>query len=300
MGPQLEGCHREAWRMEGLSRNADWELGRPPTDLELPGAGGAGAAPQGLGGLQVQTPELGRVAATWAAGQATEPSQWALELWKATEEKRAALVTLKQSEETLHQVWGQMWPHWMGPPIGVPPAAPRDAGTPGRPTKGALGVQRRSRCEQAGAGVATGLLVGGARRDSQPPDETPAEGETSRLGRQGWSPREQGAPAESSRRSGEGKRRGGPASPIEPVREVQPAVGAPWLPSPLKQEQHGATSYTGPTDLEQLGGEEPCRPGYVKREEPGDLLQPQAEGPRGLRPIKREEVETGQAEDQEN
>ena len=41
------------------------------------------------------TPELGRIATTWAAGQAAEWNQWALELWKATEEKRAALVALR-------------------------------------------------------------------------------------------------------------------------------------------------------------------------------------------------------------
>ena len=52
----------------------------------------------------------GRIAATWAAGQAAERNQWALELWRATEEKRAALVALRQSEETLHQVWRQLHP----------------------------------------------------------------------------------------------------------------------------------------------------------------------------------------------
>ena len=41
----------------------------------------------------------------WAARQATEQSQWAAELWKAAEEKRAALVALRQSEETLQKVW---------------------------------------------------------------------------------------------------------------------------------------------------------------------------------------------------
>ena len=128
MGPQLEGCHREAWRMEGLSRNADWEPGRPPMDLEPQGEREAGPAPQGLGGLPVLTPELGRVATTWAARQAAERSMWVLKLWKATEEKRAALVTLKQSEETLHQVWRQLQPSWLGPLIAVPPAAPGKKG----------------------------------------------------------------------------------------------------------------------------------------------------------------------------
>ena len=112
---------------------------------------------------------------------------------------------------------------------------------------------------------------------SEPPDEPPAEGETSRPGGQGWSPGEQGAPAESSRRSGEGQEQGRPAGPSEPAREEQPQFGAPWLPTTLKQEQPGVKSYTGPTDPEQLQGEGPCRPGYVKQEEPEDLAQPRAE-----------------------
>ena len=88
--------------------------------------------------------------------------------------------------------------------------------------------------------------------------------------------------------------------PIEPAREEQLPVGAPWLPNTLKQEQHRATSYTGPADPEQLRGEGPCWPGYVKQEEPGDLVQPQGEEPRQPRTNKREEGETGQAEYQEN
>ena len=110
MDPQLEAHHWEACRMEGRARDANWEPGCPPTDLELTGEGEAGPAPQGLGGLPVLTLELGRVATAWAAGQAAEWSQWALELWKATDEKRAALVALKQSEETLQQVWREMHP----------------------------------------------------------------------------------------------------------------------------------------------------------------------------------------------
>ena len=55
--------------------------------------------------MPAPTPKLGRIAATWATGQATERNQWALELWRATEKKRATLVALRQSEETLHQVW---------------------------------------------------------------------------------------------------------------------------------------------------------------------------------------------------
>ena len=201
MGPQLEGHHREAWQMEGRSRNADWEPGCPPTDLEPPGEREARVAPQGLGGLPVLIPELGRIAATWAARQAAKQSQWVLELWKATEEKRVALVALKRSEETLHQVWRQMRPPWPDPPITVPTAAPRQEGTPGSPAKGGGEVKCRSHREQAGARVAASLLTGGATGASETPDEPPAKGETSPPGGQGWSPSKQDAPAESGCRS---------------------------------------------------------------------------------------------------
>ena len=66
--------------------------------------------PPEWGSLPAPTPKLGRIAATLAAGLAAERNQWALELWRATEEKRAALVALQQSEETLHQVWRQLRP----------------------------------------------------------------------------------------------------------------------------------------------------------------------------------------------
>ena len=105
-------------------RDANWEPGCPPIGLEPPGEGEGGHTPQGPGELPGLTPELERVAATWAAGQATERSQWALELWKVTEEKRAALVALKRSEETLRQVWRQVRPPWLGPPSPVPSPAP--------------------------------------------------------------------------------------------------------------------------------------------------------------------------------
>ena len=102
--PQLDVRHREACQMGGRVRDANWEPGCPSMDLEPLGEGEAGHTPQGPGRRPGLTLELGRVAATWAAGQAAERSQWVLKLWKATEEKRAALVALKQSEETLHQV----------------------------------------------------------------------------------------------------------------------------------------------------------------------------------------------------
>ena len=105
LDPQLNVRRWEACRMGNRFRVADWEQEGPPADLEPQGEGEAGHTPQGPGKLPGLTPELGRVAAIWAAGQAAKQSQWVLELWKATEEKRAALVVLKQSEETLHQVW---------------------------------------------------------------------------------------------------------------------------------------------------------------------------------------------------
>ena len=112
----------------GLEPQCRLGAGTPSHGPGAAGGKGSGARPQGLGGFPVLTPELGRVAATWAARQAAERSMWVLELWKATEEKRAALVTLKQSEETLHQVWRQLQPPWLGPLIAVPPAAPGKKG----------------------------------------------------------------------------------------------------------------------------------------------------------------------------
>ena len=137
--------------MEDWSRDAEWEPRRPPRDLEPRGGREAGLAQQERGGLPAPTPELGRIATTWAARQAAMQNHWALELWKATEEKRAALVALQRSEETLHQVWRQPCPPWPGPPIAVPPADPRQGGTPGSPATGGREVKHRSRCEQAGA-----------------------------------------------------------------------------------------------------------------------------------------------------
>ena len=119
--------------MEDRAGDAHWEPGCPPTHWELPGAVEGGPTPRGLGGLPELTPELGRVAAAWAAGQAAEQSQWAAELWKATDEKRAALVALRQSEKTLKQVWLQMRPPWPGPQIAAPPTAPLREGMLGSP-----------------------------------------------------------------------------------------------------------------------------------------------------------------------
>ena len=119
--------------MEDRAGDTHWEPRCPPTHWEPPGAGEGGPAPRRLGELPELTPELGRVAAAWAAGQAAERSQWAAELWKAADEKRAALVALRQSEETLQQVWLQMRPPWPGPQIAAPPAAPLREGMLGSP-----------------------------------------------------------------------------------------------------------------------------------------------------------------------
>ena len=59
-------------------------------------------------------------------------------------------------------------------------------------------------------------------------------------------------------------------------------------------------SYTGPTGLERPRVEGPCRPGFVKREEPEGLERPQAEAPCQPRSVKREEGGTSWAEYQEN
>ena len=115
-----------------------------------------------------RTPELGRVAATWAAGQATEQNQWALELWRATEEKRAALVALRQSEETLRQVWQQLRPPWAAPPTAVPPACPPSGRAPASTAMGSGAVKRHGHREQAGEQVMTNLWEGRAPGASRP------------------------------------------------------------------------------------------------------------------------------------
>ena len=87
--------------------------------------------------MPAPTPELGRIAATWAAWQAIEWNQWALELWRATEEKRADLVALRQSEETLHQVWRRLRPLGRVHRPQPHPLAPRAGGHPGAQQRGA-------------------------------------------------------------------------------------------------------------------------------------------------------------------
>ena len=100
--------------------------------------------------MPASTPELGRIAATWAAGQAAERNQWALELWRATVEKRAALVALRQSEETLHQVWRQLRPPRPAPPTAVPPDNPQSGRTSGSTAMGSGAAKRHGHREQVG------------------------------------------------------------------------------------------------------------------------------------------------------
>ena len=163
---------------------------------------GSGGRPTATGRTAGTDPRTGEDSCHLGHRAAPERSQWALELWKATEEKRAALVALKQSEETLHQVWRQMQPHWPGPPIAVLPTTPGVKGRQVAHQRGAGKLKCGSCCEQAGGRVATSLLAGGATGASKPPDEPPAKGETSRPGGQGWSPNKRGALAESGHRMG--------------------------------------------------------------------------------------------------
>ena len=169
-GPQLEGRHWETCQREDQAGDAHWEPGWPPTHWEPPGAVEGGPAQPGLGGLPELTPELGRVA---AAGQAAERSQWAAELWKATDEKRAALAALRQSEETLQQVWRQMRPPGLGPQIAAPPAASLREGTPGSPAGEDQEVEHQGRLEGEQTRAATSLLTGGATGASRPGQARP-------------------------------------------------------------------------------------------------------------------------------
>ena len=142
--------------------------------------------------------------------------------------------------------------------------------------------------------------MGGATRASGLPDAPLGEGETLRPGVLGQSPNGQGAPAGSGRRIGGGREWGEQARPIEQGGKEQPRVGPPWLPNAFKPESLGAASCTGATGIEPPQREGPWGPGSIKQVEPGDLVQPQAEAPRGTRQIKREEWATSRAEYQEN
>ena len=200
--------------MGGWGRDAAWEPRHPPRDPEPPGRGEAWPILREWGRLPALPPELGRIAATWAAGQAAERNQWALELWRATEEKRATLVALRQSEETLHQVWRQLRPPWPGPPTAVPPASPQSGRTPGSPATGSWEAMPQGRREQAGVQVTTSLREGRAPGAGRPQAEPPAEEEARRRGGQRWGYSEQEAQAGSGRQERpperRGRERGGP------------------------------------------------------------------------------------------
>ena len=201
LDPQLAVHHWETCWTGNRVRDANWEQGGPPADLELQGEGAAGSTPHELGELPGLTPELERVAATWAAGQAAERSQRVLELWKANEEKQAALVALKQSEEALHQVWRQVRPPGVGPLITVPSAAPIPEEAHRDPAGGYSKAKCRSRSERARARDAASLVAGGPMRASGSPEEplTPEGNQP---------PRGTGRKPLQARRPGRGKPRG--------------------------------------------------------------------------------------------
>ena len=174
---------------------------RPACRSGTAGRGGSWIHPHELGELPGLTPELERVAATWAAGQAAERSQRVLELWKANEEKQAALVALKQSEEALHQVWRQVRPPGVGPLITVPSAAPIPEEAHRDPAGGYSKAKCRSRSERARARDAASLVAGGPMRASGSPEEplTPEGNQP---------PRGTGRKPLQARRPGRGKPRG--------------------------------------------------------------------------------------------
>ena len=77
-------------------------------------------------------------------------------------------------------------------------------------------------------------------------------------------------------------------------------MDTPWLPATLQLGQLGVKSCTGLTDPGPPQGGGPCRPGFVKQEEPEDTEQPRAGEPSQARTIKREEGEASRAEYKEN
>ena len=191
-----------------------------------------------------------------------------LELWKANEEKQAALVALKQSEEALHQVWRQVRPPGVGPLITVPSAAPIPEEAHRDPAGGCGKAKCRSRSERARARDAASLVARGPMRASGSREEPLTRKGTSRPGVQAGSLCGQGAPAEGNPEARMKQERRGPVSPTEPAEEEQPPTGAPWLIKTIKQEQPGPASCPGPAGLEwpQVGG--PRWPRPVKTEEP--------------------------------
>ena len=232
------------------------------------------------------TPELGRVAATWAAGQAAERNQWALELWRATEEKRAALVALRQSEETLHQVWRQLRPPWPAPPTAVPPDNPPSGRASESTAMGNKTARRHGHREQVGGQVTTTLREGKDPGASRPQAEPPAEEGASHLGRQRWSHSGQDGRVGRGRRSEEGESKTSRMRPPLPAGGEQWQVDIPARVTTPGRGQHGVDGCTGPEGSGQPRGEGPCQAGGVKREEPEGPAPPQAGEPGGPRKIK--------------
>ena len=218
-------------------------------------------------------------------------------------------MALRQSEETLQQVWRQMRPPWPGLQIAAPPAAPLREGMPSSPAGEDQAGKRRNYHEGEQTRDATGRLMGGATGSSGPPDEPLGERGTSRPGVPGWSPGGQGAPAKSGRSVGpgqerlqrRGKTRAERAGKLHRAGGEGAGLGRCALAAQRLQagdtRSHELHRGSGPRAATRGGA---CRPGSIKQEEPGDLAQPQAEEPLGSQPIKREEGETSQAEYQEN
>ena len=190
-----------------------------------------------------------------------------LELWKATEEKRAALVALKQSKETLHQVWQQVRPPWVEPLIEVRSATSLQEEAPRDPEKGCGKVKRRNRRWRARAQAAASLLAGGLAWTSKSPEE-PLTGEgTGRPGVQTGSLCGQGAPAGGNQETRVKQERLRPVGPIKQKEEEQPQVGVSCLLRAIKQEQPETVGHIKQEGGEQQQVEVPCWPRSVKQEE---------------------------------
>ena len=238
-----------------------------------------------------------------AAGQAAKRRQWAVELWKATEEKRAALAALRQSEETLHQVWQQVRPPGVEPLSEVPSAAVPQGGAPGAPAKGCAKAKRRNHRRLARAQAASSLLAGGSAGTSESPEEPLTWEEPGNPGVQ--SPKQEPL---------------GPVGPFKQVGEVHQQVGGSCLLQAIKQEQPKPASCLEPESGEprhvgvpkeeedqlQVGGS--CLLKAIKQEQPelASYLEPESGGkqqvgvPYWPRSIKQEEGRASWAKYQEN
>ena len=239
------------------------------------------------------------MAATWAAGQAAERNQWALELWRVAEERRAALVALQQSKETLRQVWRQLRPPWPAPTTTCPPNNLRSGTAAGSATRGNGADRHPGHCKQAGERVATTLRERWAPRADTLPAGPPVEGEVGHLGEQWGSRGGHSCRVSKSRGREEGE---GETSRRRPPL---PAGGEQWpgeVPAPVPTPGLGRHGEAGRNGLEGWGGprrEGPCQLGNPKLEEAEGRALPQAGEPGGPPRIKQEEEETSPAECQE-